>query len=86
LIGLLTRHVEPNFTLFGYMIGFIVAVYSFREMFPNIPPFVEVWVDDLSFYWAVPIAAITACVQNPNLSLIPKAALCSLVDTACYST
>jgi hypothetical protein len=39
----------------------IVAVYFFREMFPNIPPVVGVRADYLSVYWAVMVAAITAC-------------------------
>lgn len=62
LVGVLEGHVTPNFSLFGYMSGFIVAVLFFRQMFPNIPPFLGIRSDFLSIFWALLIAAVIARV------------------------
>ena len=45
-----TGYVKADFALFGYMSGFIVAMFFFREMFPDIPPFLGVFSDSLSIF------------------------------------
>jgi len=62
LIGVLLDRVKADFSLFGYMSGFIVAVYFFRQMFPEIPPFIGVFSDFLSIFWAILVAAGIATV------------------------
>ena len=37
LVGVLMNRIKADFGLFGYMSGFIVAMYFFREMFPDVP-------------------------------------------------
>ena len=39
------------------MSGFIVAMYFFRDMFPDIPPFLGVLSDFMSVFWAILVAA-----------------------------
>ena len=62
LIGVLYGHIKADFSLFGYMSGFIVAVYFFRQMFPDIPPFLGVFSDFISIFWAILVAAGIAIV------------------------
>ena len=57
LVGVFLGRVKADFGLFGYMSGFIVAMYFFREMFPDIPPFLGVLSDFMSVFWAVLTAA-----------------------------
>ena len=57
LVGVLLGRVKADFGLFGYMSGFIVAMYFFREMFPDIPPFLGVLSDFMSVFWAILVAA-----------------------------
>jgi uncharacterized protein DUF4436 len=61
-IGVLLNRIKADFSLFGYMSGFIVAVYFFRQMFPEIPPFLGVYSDFLSIFWAILVAAGIAIV------------------------
>ena len=62
LVGVLLGRVKADFGLFGYMSGFIVAMYFFREMFPDIPPFLGVLSDYMSVFWAILAAALIANV------------------------
>lgn len=62
LIGVLLNRIKADFSLFGYMSGFIVAVYFFRQMFPEIPPFLGVFSDFISIFWAILVAAGIAMV------------------------
>ncbi|MEZ4707286.1 MAG: DUF4436 family protein [Caldilineaceae bacterium] len=57
LVGTLTGKVEADFGLFGYMSGFVVAIYFFREVFPDIPPYLGVFSDYIAFFWAIIAAA-----------------------------
>jgi hypothetical protein len=61
-VGVLMGYVKADFSLFGYMSGFIVAMFFFREMFPNIPSFLGVFSDYLSVFWAILVAAGVAIV------------------------
>jgi len=61
-IGVLRGYVKPDFSLFGYMSGFIVAIYFFRQMFPDIPNFLGVFADFASILWAILVAAGIAIV------------------------
>jgi len=61
-VGVLLGHVKSDFGLFGYMSGFIVAVYFFRQMFPEIPPFLGVFSDFASIFWSILVAAGIAIV------------------------
>ncbi|GAB4547266.1 MAG: hypothetical protein Fur002_23080 [Anaerolineales bacterium] len=61
-VGVLTERVKADFGLFGYMSGFIVAVYFFRQMFPEIPPFLGVYSDFASIFWSILVAASIATV------------------------
>jgi hypothetical protein len=56
-VGIFKGYVKADFSLFGYMSGFIVAMFFFREMFPNIPSFLGVFSDYLSIFWAILVAA-----------------------------
>lgn len=49
--------MEVDLGLFGYMSGFIVALYFFRQIFPNVPPFLGVFADYAAFFWAELITA-----------------------------
>ncbi len=49
--------MEVNLGLFGYMSGFIVSLFFFRQIFPNVPPFLGVFSDYASFFWAELVAA-----------------------------
>lgn len=57
LVGVFLGRGKANFGLFGYMSGFIVAMYFFRDMFPDIPPFLGVLSDFMSVFWAILVAA-----------------------------
>ncbi len=59
-VGVFMGRVKADFGLFGYMSGFIVAMYFFREMFPDVPPFLGVMSDYLSVFWAILVAAAIA--------------------------
>jgi hypothetical protein len=39
-----------------------VALYFFRQMFPEIPPFLGVFSDYLSLFWAILVAAAIAMI------------------------
>ena len=60
LVGVFLGRVQGDFGLFGYMSDFIVAMYFFREMFPDIPPFLGVLSDYMSVFWAILVAAVIA--------------------------
>ena len=62
IVGVLDKHVEPNFDLFWYMSAFILALFFLRQIFPNIPPFVGVRSDFLSVFPALIVAAVTSCI------------------------
>lgn len=49
--------MEVNLGLFGYMSGFVVSLFFFRQIFPDVPPFLGVFSDYASFFWAELIAA-----------------------------
>ena len=49
--------MEVDLGLFGYMSGFIVALYFFRQIFPDVPPFLGVFADYAAFFWAELVAA-----------------------------
>ena len=57
LWAVLTRRLEVDFGLFGYMSGFLVAMYFFRQILPDTPPFIGVYADYLAFFWVELIAA-----------------------------
>ncbi len=61
-IGVFIGRVKADFGLFGYMSGFIVALYFFRDMFPDIPPYLGVFADYMSIFWAILAAAAIANV------------------------
>lgn len=58
----LTGQMEVNLGLFGYMSGFIVATFFFRQILPDIPQHVRVYADYLSFFWVELIAAVSSIV------------------------
>ena len=55
-------YVKADFSLFGYMSGFIVAMFFFRAMFPDIPAFLGVLSDYLALFWSIVMAAAIAIV------------------------
>lgn len=62
LVAVLMDRMEATFSLFGYMSSFIVGMYFFRMLYPNIPRFFGVFVDYFAFFWSVLGAAIVANV------------------------
>jgi len=57
LWGVLRGQMQVDLGLFGYMSGFLVAMYFFRQILPDIPPFIGVFADYLAFFWVELIAA-----------------------------
>ena len=57
LWAVLRGQMEVDLGLFGYMSGFLVAMYFFRQILPDIPPFIGVFADYLAFFWVEVIAA-----------------------------
>jgi uncharacterized protein DUF4436 len=57
LWAVLTGRIHVDFGLFGYMSGFLVAMYFFRQILPDIPPFIGVYADYLAFFWVELITA-----------------------------
>jgi Domain of unknown function (DUF4436) len=57
LWAVLTEHLQVDFGMFGYMSGFLVAMYFFRQILPDIPPFIGVYADYLAFFWVELITA-----------------------------
>jgi len=55
-----TRRMELDLTLFGYMSGMIVALYFFRQVLPDAPPFLGVLADYIAFF---PSELITAAIS-----------------------
>jgi hypothetical protein len=49
--------MEVDLGLFGYMSGFIVALFFFRQIFPDVPPFLGVFADYAAFFWAELVTA-----------------------------
>jgi len=49
--------MEVDLGLFGYMSGFIVALFFFRQILPDVPPFLGVFADYAAFFWAELITA-----------------------------
>jgi hypothetical protein len=49
--------MEVDLGLFGYMSGFIVALFFFRQIFPDVPSFLGVFSDYAAFFWAELITA-----------------------------
>ena len=62
LVAVLMGRMKADFSLFGYMSGFIVAMYFYRKIFPDIPDFLGVFSDYMAFFWAVLTAALIANV------------------------
>ncbi len=62
LWAVLRGQMQVDMGLFGYMSGFIVAMYFFRQILPNIPPFIGVFADYLAFFWVELIAAGIAII------------------------
>jgi len=58
----LTGRMEVDLGLFGYMSGFIVAMYFFRQILPDIPPFLGVYADYIAFFWAELVAAVISII------------------------
>lgn len=61
-VGVWRDYVKADFSLFGYMSGFIVAMFFFRSMFPDIPSFLGVLSDYLALFWSIVVAAAIAIV------------------------
>jgi len=57
LWAVLTGRLQVDLGLFGYMSGFLVAMYFFRQILPDIPPFIGVYADYLAFFWVELITA-----------------------------
>ncbi len=57
LWAVLTGRIQVDFGLFGYISGFLVAMYFFRQILPDIPPFIGVYADYLAFFWVELITA-----------------------------
>lgn len=62
LVAVLMDRMEATFSLFGYMSSFIVGMYFFRMLYPEIPRFFGVFVDYFAFFWSVLTAAVIANV------------------------
>ena len=60
LIGVLTNRIKADFALFGYMTGFLLALFFIRELFPDIPSSVGVRSDFMSIFLAEAVAALVA--------------------------
>jgi hypothetical protein len=53
----LTNRMQVDLGLFGYMSGFLVAMYFFRAIFPDIPPYLGVYADYLALFWVELVTA-----------------------------
>jgi hypothetical protein len=62
LWAVLTRRMEVDVELFAYMSGMIVALYFFREVLPDAPPFLGVFADYAAFFWAELITAACSVI------------------------
>jgi len=62
LWAVLTRRMEVDIETFAYMSGMIVALYFFREVLPDAPPFLGVLADYMAFFWAELITAVCAAI------------------------
>ncbi|MFZ9042103.1 MAG: DUF4436 family protein [Ilumatobacteraceae bacterium] len=62
LVGVVTNRIRATFSLFGYMTGFLLALFFVRELFPDIPSSVGVLSDFLSIFLAEAVAALVAIV------------------------
>ncbi len=62
LWAVLTDRMPMDLGLFGYMSGFLVAMYFFRSIFPDIPPFLGVYADYLALFWVELVTAIISIV------------------------
>ena len=62
LWSVLRKQMEVDLGLFGYMSGFIVAMYFFRQILPDVPSFIGVFADYLAFFWVELIAAVISTI------------------------